>query len=60
MKKRILGATALALSLNTFAADVAEWMRYPALSPDGTQIAFSFKGDIFTVPANGGRAFCCK
>lgn len=56
MKKRILGATALALSLNTFAADVAEWMRYPALSPDGTQIAFSFKGDIFTVPANGGRA----
>ena len=56
MKKRILGATALALSLNTFAADVAAWMRYPALSPDGTQIAFSFKGDIFTVPANGGRA----
>ena len=56
MKKRILGATALALSLNTFAADDAAWMRYPALSPDGTQIAFSFKGDIFTVPANGGRA----
>ena len=56
MKKRLLGAAVLALSLNTFAADVAAWMRYPALSPDGSLIAFSFKGDIYTVSANGGRA----
>ena len=56
MKKRLLAAAAFALSLNTFAADVAAWMRYPALSPDGSLIAFSFKGDIYTVPANGGRA----
>lgn len=56
MKKQILGVTALALSLNTFAADDAAWMRYCTISPDGTQIAFSFKGDIYTVSANGGRA----
>ncbi|MGD2122422.1 MAG: S41 family peptidase [Gemmatimonadota bacterium] len=31
--------------------------RYPALSPDGGQIAFSYMGDIWTVPASGGRAF---
>ena len=32
------------------------WMRYPAISPDGTQIVFSYKGDLFLVPAGGGRA----
>jgi len=32
------------------------WMRYPAISPDGQQIAFAYKGDIFCVDANGGKA----
>ena len=31
-------------------------MRYSAISPDGTTIAFSYKGDIYTVPSNGGTA----
>ncbi len=31
-------------------------MRYPALNPDGSQIAFSYQGDIWTVPATGGMA----
>ena len=56
MKKKLLTVAALALSLNSYAADDSAWMRYPALSPDGSLIAFSFKGDIYTVPANGGRA----
>ncbi len=30
--------------------------RYPALSPDGTQIAFSYMGDVWTVPTSGGKA----
>lgn len=38
------------------AADNPLWMRYPKISPDGTQIAFSYKGDIYTVPAAGGMA----
>lgn len=25
-------------------------------SPDGTSIAFTYKGDIYTVPVNGGKA----
>ena len=32
------------------------WMRYPAISPDGKTIAFCYKGDIFLVDAEGGRA----
>ena len=56
MKKKILGVATLMLSLNAHATDDASWMRYPAISPDGSQIAFSYKGDVYTVSANGGRA----
>ena len=38
------------------AQDGPLWMRYPAISPDGKTIAFTYCGDIFTVPADGGRA----
>ena len=56
MKKKIISVAALALSLNVYAANDAAWMRYCSISPDGTQIAFTYQGDIYTVPANGGRA----
>ena len=56
MKKKLLCATALVLSLNAHAENDAAWMRYSAISPDGQQIAFSYKGDIYTVGVNGGRA----
>ena len=32
------------------------WMRYPAISPDGKTIAFSFEGHLFVVPSTGGLA----
>ena len=32
------------------------WMRYPAISPDGQTILFSYKGYIYSVPAKGGTA----
>jgi tricorn protease len=32
------------------------WMRYSAISPDGREIAFSFQGNLFVVPAAGGVA----
>lgn len=59
--KSIIGA-ALLLSVSAVAAvaqDSAEgplWMRYSAISPDGSTIAFAYKGDIFTVPVSGGEA----
>ncbi|MCL4212635.1 MAG: PD40 domain-containing protein [Gemmatimonadales bacterium] len=34
----------------------ASWMRYPALSPDGQSIAFTYKGDLYRVAASGGVA----
>ncbi len=33
-----------------------EWVRYPAISPDGNHIAFTYKGDIYTVNTEGGEA----
>ena len=33
------------------------WLRYPAISPDGSTVAFSYQGDIWTVPTEGGRAY---
>ena len=32
------------------------WLRYPAISPDGQTILFTFKGDIYTVSSAGGDA----
>lgn len=32
------------------------WMRYSSISPDGKQIVFSYKGDLYKVPSNGGTA----
>lgn len=32
------------------------WMRYPSISPDGKTIAFCYKGDIFLVNSEGGKA----
>jgi Tol biopolymer transport system component/C-terminal processing protease CtpA/Prc len=47
-----LGITSLQLE----AQQQAHWVRYPSISPDGTQIAFSYKGDIYIVPVKGGTA----
>ena len=56
MKKSILTAAILGLSVSAFADNTPLWLRYSAISPDGKTIAFSYKGDIFSVPVNGGIA----
>lgn len=45
---------AAAIGMN--AAEQARWLRDAAISPDGSTIAFTYKGDIFTVSAKGGQA----
>jgi len=33
-----------------------KWVRYPSISPDGSVIAFTYKGDLYRVSATGGQA----
>src|SRR6185436_20145455 len=40
----------------SFAQNAPQWLRYPAISPDGQTLLFEFKGDIWSVPAAGGNA----
>lgn len=44
------------LCLASYAQENPKWMRHAAISPDGKQIAFTYKGDIYTVSTNGGTA----
>lgn len=54
----LLGAFALMSSaIGASAASSAPlWLRDVKISPDGSTIAFTYKGDIYTVPADGGIA----
>ena len=54
MRKFFLILTSL-ISLN-LSAENASWLRYPSISPDGKNVAFSYKGDIYIVDSEGGRA----
>lgn len=47
-----MSSTMFALADNT----TPMWLRHPAISPDGQTVAFSYKGDIYTVPTSGGQA----
>lgn len=55
MRKSIVSLTLLVLSsLSIVAAPL--WLRNVAISPDGSEIAFTYKGNIFTVDSKGGDA----
>ena len=56
--KRTITFVLLALFglLTATAQESPRWLRKNAISPDGTQVAFSYKGDIYVVATQGGRA----
>jgi len=56
MKHFTFFAVTFLLLMSSAQANNPLWMRYPAISPDGSQIAFSYKGDIYTVSTSGGNA----
>src|ERR1700761_5547383 len=55
-KSFLLAATVMFLTGAAIAQDHPLWMRYSAISPDGSTILFSYKGDIYTVSSKGGTA----
>lgn len=58
MKKKLLVLyLTIVQTIFVFAAEENPlWMRYPSISPDGKEIAFSYKGNIYLVGSNGGNA----
>lgn len=54
--KNLLFAMALCCAAGASGSDNPLWLRNSAISPDGSTVAFTYKGDIFTVPVSGGRA----
>lgn len=56
MKKLLLSIATICLAAFVSAQDSPLWLRNCAISPDGTVVAFTYKGDIYTVSVTGGRA----
>ena len=54
--KTILLSAAALLVTCAAAAMTPSWIRHNSISPDGKTLAFSYKGDIWTVPSTGGEA----
>ncbi len=56
MKKLYPFLLFIAISFLSQAQDQPLWLRYSAISPDGETVAFTYKGDIYVAPADGGDA----
>ncbi|MBI9034901.1 MAG: PD40 domain-containing protein [Bacteroidales bacterium] len=56
MRKISILAFAMLMSVMVWAKGNTEWIRYSAISPDGEQIVFANKGDLYLVSARGGEA----
>ena len=54
--KKLFSALLLAGVTLSAGAATPLWMRDVKISPDGKTIAFTYKGDIYTVPVTGGTA----
>ena len=54
--KKLITSLALVLVALSSHAITPLWMRDARISPDGSEIVFCYKGDIYKVPAQGGAA----
>jgi tricorn protease len=52
----LLGLLTGILSSNAIGQTSPNWLRYPSISPDGSKIVFTYKGDLYIIPAEGGKA----
>ena len=55
MKKRLLAISLASIAIGASAA-TPMWLRDVKISPDGKQILFTYKGDIYKVATEGGDA----
>ena len=56
-KESIVLLLTMLLATSTLFSQVnPKWLRYPVISPNGEKIAFTYKGDIYTIPIEGGVA----
>ncbi|MCK5822688.1 MAG: PD40 domain-containing protein [Bacteroidales bacterium] len=56
MKKLFFTFLAI-ISFVSFAfSETPLWLRHSAISPDGQTVAFTYKGDIYTIAVTGGKA----
>ncbi len=55
MTRKLILSLALCTSLGAI-AESPRWLRNTSVSPDGKTIAFTYKGDIFSIPVSGGKA----
>jgi Tol biopolymer transport system component len=54
--RKLALAAVMVIAISATAQTNPLWMRFCAISPDGQTIAFSYKGDLFTVATQGGTA----
>ena len=57
MKKTLSALSAILMFIGTAMAQESPlWLRRNSISPDGKQIVFNYKGDLYVVNSDGGRA----
>jgi len=54
--KKLITSLALVLTALSSYAITPLWIRDARISPDGKEIVFCYKGDIYKVPVQGGTA----
>ena len=54
--KKLLLSIVLGAGVSALQAVTPLWMRDVRISPDGQEIVFCYKGDIYKVSAEGGKA----
>src|SRR5690349_3389603 len=56
MKKLVFSLALMLCAMISTAQTAPGWLRYPAISPDGQKIIFTYKGDLYSVATTGGVA----